>query len=576
MPPEQVTEFEKICLTSDVQLAEVASAHQILALVLGERAEVDPKLRRRMYAIPEQELALAAHKEDQEAGEEVAVHTAEPRVTAPRKRRRPEIPEWLRDKPKRQFPWVPLTIAAALVVVASVVTYALLVTPPAQVAEVASREPTPNLAPSAPENEGQAALSTAPPENQGVEAPSEPVGNLEAPPEAVADTPVEPASEAEPEAPSAVEKPAGAAAPIAARDHGMPPDAPLRPATRDDNAFDTEIPPEESAAMPAAGESRNALNDPVLLPEAERPGASEGAQPGEPIAVGRLANDSEVLLHGSGAAGDWQRVSTRDALLSDDELVALPTFRPGVALSTGGGAIAHLLGGSVVRLVAPDANGVPGLHIVDGQVVVATAGKPGTQLNLQIGDQIYSVTFLAPDARIAVDVRRWLADGADPIDQQATPTADLYVPNGEIEYLAAGAAQGISLKAPTMRTLIAKTGSDGIDTSNEVVFPPWINGNPLSQVEKWAADAVNKELVADDPTGQPLLAHLRELSQNRRVEVRNLAVLCLSQLGDFEGLLPLLNDEKQRTNWTTQIEAARRAMLRSPQVAQQLQATLAS
>ncbi len=49
---------------------------------------------------------------------------------------------------------------------------------------------------------------------------------------------------------------------------------------------------------------------------------------------------------------------------------------------------------------------------------------------------------------------------------------------------------------------------------------------------------------------------------------------CLTLLGDFEGLLPLLNDEKQRTNWPNQIEAARLAMVRSPQVARQLQESL--
>ena len=55
-----------------------------------------------------------------------------------------------------------------------------------------------------------------------------------------------------------------------------------------------------------------------------------------------------------------------------------------------------------------------------------------------------------------------------------------------------------------------------------------------------------------------------------------MAVQCLTLLGDFEGLLPLLIDEKQRPNWPTQIEAARRAMARSPQVAKQLQETLES
>jgi len=50
LQPEQVAEYEKRCLTSDVHLAEVASIHQILSLI-GHKAKVPPDAKLRMYRL---------------------------------------------------------------------------------------------------------------------------------------------------------------------------------------------------------------------------------------------------------------------------------------------------------------------------------------------------------------------------------------------------------------------------------------------------------------------------------------------------------------------------------------------
>src|SRR5436305_14826573 len=58
LPPEQVAEYEKRCLTSDVHLAEVASVHQVLSLI-GQKAKVPPEARHRMYHLIKGREAVA-------------------------------------------------------------------------------------------------------------------------------------------------------------------------------------------------------------------------------------------------------------------------------------------------------------------------------------------------------------------------------------------------------------------------------------------------------------------------------------------------------------------------------------
>ena len=111
LPPDGVADVEKICLESDVHLAEAAACHQILTLALGEPVEVSPQTRERMYALGPSgaKMTIAAPStngmSDQAVGDVLAqAHEAAPAshprpvVRAVAATEKPEIPDYLRPR----------------------------------------------------------------------------------------------------------------------------------------------------------------------------------------------------------------------------------------------------------------------------------------------------------------------------------------------------------------------------------------------------------------------------------------------------------------------------------------------
>lgn len=107
LPAEKVAEYERVCLKSDVHLAEVASAHQVLSL-LGQKAKVPPDARYRMYHLVKGREALG-----ERARRSAAPVKPEP-VAA-------EVPTWRPEPTARRDAasrLVPLAAGAALLLLA--------------------------------------------------------------------------------------------------------------------------------------------------------------------------------------------------------------------------------------------------------------------------------------------------------------------------------------------------------------------------------------------------------------------------------------------------------------------------
>ena len=67
---------------------------------------------------------------------------------------------------------------------------------------------------------------------------------------------------------------------------------------------------------------------------------------------------------------------------------------------------------------------------------------------------------------------------------------------------------------------------------------------------------------------------LQELAQDRRKEVRSLAVRSLAAVGKFEPLLNTLDETEQRTAWPEHVETLRAAVARGPETSAQVRKAL--
>ena len=605
LPPEQVAEFERMCLEPgtkpDMHLAEVASCHHVLTMVLGEPAEVDAALKERMYKLPQDQASGQKLRiEPTHAAPPVAAESAPPAqasaptappIAQPASVIDSEIPDYLREaaaSKRRSRNWA---IAITLLMIGGVGAWLAVPTEtevPAEIAKVDSGVVIDGEVEIAMD-EGVADVDSS--AGDPNEMPPAPAFN----PEATENTPA-PAfvpGDSSPAESDATEEPATAEVvpeelPVDLTNTVPPPiiepdvvevEEPTAKTTIGSGAVVNEpsglSAVESDAVMPAEPETVSSGEKPVLIastpqepipsevPTATEPPADEPEEPAGPRRLGNYLGNDDVLLFYNPDQQNWIRMPPRSPIATGDELLTMPKFFTHVVLAD---VNTYLSGGTRVRIpVEPfesSTSDAPlNLEIVYGRALF-NSGLEGSKISVMVEGQLREFQ-LEGSSSLAVDVERMFVPGNDYENQAAPTIATWYLTSGTVQWpTATGGTQ-------TIRGEMIWRTIDGVDEIPEPVaqLPEWIGREPMTDMERSARDDLSKELREN----QPVEIRLRELTDGkglgRRKEVRVLAAASSIYVGEFELLVRALGDSDQDRAWDTHIHDLRQAVALSPDVA---------
>jgi hypothetical protein len=561
LPDHQVQDFEKVCLDSDIYLAEVAACHQILTLVLGEPADIDLNTRRRMYKIPH--LLDKLQSQEQPAPVAAAAPAAirpaggpKPSVLPePARREKSGVPDYLREPGGRHRL---LPIAVALFLLVCLGGFIL--------AETGQFDRGTALGDALAKLTGRAADENPLP--QGAEtAQSSP--NAQQPLNPVPITLPQPTPASATSATAIDAAPTAAIPDQIATAKGPLEDAKVKPIDQaltnltpfpisppESDTAANKDPPTEQAPLPTAIGAANA--------------AAATIRSDIPVqSVGRYTSDKEILLRRDRTASDWRRIPSQATVNSGERMLVLPTYQAVISLT--GGATLQLMPGTEFVLLpsAKEGDDCQGIGVLHGQLIARTMGKTKVQLKLQFNSLSGTVTFNDVESIVAVDVVQTHVPGTNPETDPPAISANLQVTSGQILWKADGSPEPISITGPAVLAIDNQPDRRPATGKQAPSFNP---NEPLSSWDSMASPLLEQML----PMDASAVDSLQNLFGHRRKEVAWLAARCLADLGHFDPLVTLINDDDKdkKSLWPEALEYLQAAIARGPEAAAQVHAAM--
>lgn len=526
LTPAEVADVEKICLDSDVHLAEVAAAHQILTIVLGEPVEVRPELRSRMYALgPVAMSDRMRASEDSSSRPMPTVHSNIPSVAATVATPHVSmLDESISDPLKSTGSWKQ-TGVLALVVLVGVGWISLLLRDDTVTNGLKS-----NKSPNDVVSDDGAKRSEK----------------------------LDPSRNEEPT--SATEKSVS----VAADDHNELP--PVK------NVAVTSSPKNELPDLDAGTQVAEAEPLPKKLPRKEKPVVIENAAPpkadaapaqAEPVtlpATKMMYTSKEgILLHFDKSVNDFVVLPRRAELRPGDRLASPDPFRADIMIGDDVGLVA-LNGGTAVRCLPPTDRTPLGFHLQQGSLLFEVKGLPasdenpndvnspkpaaakGLLIEVGFGDESGWLELASDDALCGLEVRRHEPTQFETELGSPGVSAGLYVVRGTVRFTNSARKTTTAVGpgfVPITSDLVANMKASEIGRPSQLVLPDWLDPDAKRAAAKLKRP-YNTPFEKEFDAEQPLLLSVPAIVNNPRPALSELAVKCLALTDSYQPLVKAL------------------------------------
>jgi hypothetical protein len=553
LPSGHVPDFEKVCLESDVHLAEVASCHQVLTIVLGEPAEIDQPLRERMYRIGQDTAGAAPASTKGVAPPPVPAQHESGNGTitlAPPARTKNTVRAGRSESPATGVSVK--SLAVTLLCTFVVVVVALRAVGPFDQTHIAYRMLFgESRSVEVTQNDVNATSDPAPatPQLAGREAPEG--GDDQS--AASGGTVATPALDTNPQEPAPT--PETSTDPLVS--------TPLDPSAGELITNTDDIP---ETVTPGAGPKPDSASPEPVGPDSTppTPPATAGevapvprvAVTTEVVDVGRYVAEDQMLARYDAPTDDWYQVANAMVLRAGDRLITFPTYRPHAVI---GDINVTFINATSVELMTAGEEGQPRMEMHFGSAVILPFKAAAGRIGLKIGDQEGHVVFGDLESVAAVKVSRYLPPGEDPEKAVASYIFQLYAVSGTVGW-----------SEPDAETIVVAAGRMLLRVDGRVAsvvdagpLPAWIEGRDLKEIERRASLELRTALAKD----RPLSRSLMEMTDFRQHEVVDLACRSLSYLGVFDPLVEALSEKRQHYYWSDQFDELRDIVARSPESA---------